>query len=76
MLLGEEAFQVTGSPLDGVFLRTASTDDGYLLYGINMLSTRHQQGSNITFIDGHSKWLQPDQVFTNKYPTGGEDTCQ
>jgi prepilin-type processing-associated H-X9-DG protein len=76
MLLGEEAFQVTGSPLDGVFLRTDSTDDGYLLYGLNLLSTRHQEGSNITFIDGHSKWLRPDQVFANKYPTGGGDTCQ
>ena len=70
MLLGEEAFQISGSPLDGVFLRTDSTDDGFFLYGLNLLSTRHQEGSNITFIDGHSKWLRPEQVYANKYPTG------
>ena len=75
MLFGEEAGNGIGSS-DASFLRTDSTDDAYLAYQLNLLSTRHQNGSNITFIDGHSKWFQPDRVFANKYPTGGEDTCQ
>ena len=75
MLFGEEASGGFGSS-DASFLRMASTDDAYLAYQLNLLSTRHQNGSNITFLDGHSKWFQPDRVFTNKYPTGGADTCQ
>ena len=75
LLFGEEASANFGSS-DASYIRTASTDDGYLLYGINLLSTRHQQGSNITFLDAHAKWFAPDRVFASKYPTGGGDICQ
>jgi prepilin-type N-terminal cleavage/methylation domain-containing protein/prepilin-type processing-associated H-X9-DG protein len=61
----------------GAFLRTNSTDDGYLNYGMNFLSTRHQEGSNFTFVDGHAKWYRPGRAFAGKLLTGGEsDTCQ
>jgi prepilin-type N-terminal cleavage/methylation domain-containing protein/prepilin-type processing-associated H-X9-DG protein len=61
----------------GAFLRTNSTDDGYLAFRLNFLSTRHQQGATFLFLDGHSKWHRPEQALTAKLMTGGEnDTCQ
>jgi prepilin-type N-terminal cleavage/methylation domain-containing protein/prepilin-type processing-associated H-X9-DG protein len=74
-LLTEEA--IGRGDETGAFLRTNSTDDGYLAYGLNFLSTRHQQGSTLLFMDGHSKWYRPEQAITAKLMTGGEiDTCQ
>ena len=71
-LLTEEATPTDPGSNTGVFLRTTGTDDGYFLYGLNYLSNRHQEGSNITFIDGHSKWLRPERVFSARYFTGGD----
>jgi prepilin-type processing-associated H-X9-DG protein len=61
----------------GAFLRRNSTDDGFLNYGMNFLSTRHQEGSTFLFVDGHAKWYRPQQAFSSKLLTGGElDVCQ
>ena len=74
-LLTEEA--IGRGDDSGAFLRTNSTDDGFLLYGFNFLSTRHQQGSNYLFVDGHSKWYRPEQAFAAKLLTGGDsNTCR
>lgn len=74
-LMTEEAIGIGDET--GAFLRTNSTDDGFLLYGLNFLSTRHQEGSNFMFVDGHSKWFRLAQAVTAKLMTGGEsDTCQ
>ena len=77
LLLSEEASPTSGSGSEGAFLRTNSTDDGYLLYRINYLSTRHTQGANCAFVDGHSKWYRAERILTNHFPTGGveSDTC-
>jgi len=74
-LMTEEAIGIGDET--GAFLRLNSTDDGFLNYGMNFLSTRHQEGSNFTFVDGHAKWFRPQQVFTRRLMTGGEtDACQ
>jgi len=44
-------------------LNTGSTDDGYFYAFGNTFSTRHNNGSQIVFADGHVKW------FTNGYLT-------
>ncbi|HZO87341.1 MAG TPA: DUF1559 domain-containing protein [Chthonomonadaceae bacterium] len=80
MLLGEEAaLSVPGGQdaATGAFLRTNSTDDGYLFYRLNLLSTRHTQGSNAAFMDGHAKWFRSEQILANRYQTGGSnvDVC-
>ena len=62
MLFGEEASDSSGSSSDASFLRTNSTDDAYILFGINFLSTRHTSGSTTSFIDGHAKWLRSDRI--------------
>ena len=73
-LLAEEAIGVGDNT--GAFLRTRSTDDAFLAYGLNYISTRHQGGSNVSFVDGHSKWYHPDQAIAAKLFTGGtSDTC-
>jgi prepilin-type N-terminal cleavage/methylation domain-containing protein/prepilin-type processing-associated H-X9-DG protein len=63
MLLGEES-DATGK---------TSTDDAfiYLPDKSNYLSTRHLDGSNLTFIDGHVKWYRPEKVFADGYQIGG-----
>jgi prepilin-type N-terminal cleavage/methylation domain-containing protein/prepilin-type processing-associated H-X9-DG protein len=52
---------------DGTNTATDSTDDGYFLapvngFGGNLISTRHVDGCNITFMDGHSKYYRPEQI--------------
>ena len=70
-LLTEEAFS-NGSPFDGLGGGT-STDDGILWYvdPTNALSTRHNGGSNIAFIDGHVKWYRPAALDAQFLRTGG-----
>ena len=69
MLLGEEASWSKDET--NVNTLTDSTDDGYFNvdYG-NVLSTRHLEGSNLAFLDGHCKGLRPSQVFANGYQNG------
>lgn len=67
MLLGEEA-----SPSNGDSdLAAVSTDDGYMLYNLNRFTTRHTEGSNLTFVDGHSKWFRPEKIAADALQTGG-----
>ena len=63
MLLGEES--ESGNQATG------STDDAYLLKDTNVFSTRHFDGSNILFMDGHVKWLRGDRIISDKVQTGG-----
>lgn len=67
MLLGEEASPTFENPDPAVF----STDDGYMLYIFNKFTTRHGEGSNLTFVDGHSKWFRPEKIVADKLQTGG-----
>jgi prepilin-type N-terminal cleavage/methylation domain-containing protein/prepilin-type processing-associated H-X9-DG protein len=62
MLLGEESIP-SGS---------GSTDDGFLTL-INPISNRHLEGSNVTFLDGHMKWLRPEKIRPTQ--TAGAGTC-
>ena len=44
-----------------------STDDGYFAppnngLGGNLISTRHNEGSNVTFMDSHTKFYRPTQI--------------
>ncbi len=56
---------------------TGSTDDGYLSYGFNTVSTRHTGGGNAAFVDGHVKWEIPDRITNDALLTGGvpSTTC-
>lgn len=49
MLLGEEAALINNTD-------TSSTNDGYLNYTTDSVSTRHTNGSNVLFVDGHAKY--------------------
>ena len=62
MLIGEEASYVA---------LTDSTDDGYLLYPVNVISSRHSEGTTLSFVDGHSKWLRPEKIVADALQTGG-----
>ncbi len=53
MLLGEEA---QSDP------NTNSTDDAYFRIQNNFFSARHTGGSNLTFVDGHTKWYIKDRI--------------
>ncbi len=70
-LLTEEAFS-NGFLLDKVGGGT-STDDGILWYvdPTNALSTRHNGGSDVAFIDGHVKWYRPEVLDAQHLRTGG-----
>ena len=70
-LLTEEAFS-DGSPFDGLGGGT-STDDGILWYvdPTNALSTRHNGGSNVGFVDGHVKWYRPATLDAQFLRIGG-----
>ena len=51
---------------------TGSTDDGYFaLFAGNSFSTRHLDGSDLVFLDGHVKWYRPEKVFADGYQIGG-----
>ena len=70
-LLAEEAYS-SGSPLDGLDSGT-STDDGILWYAsaTNVLSTRHNGGSDVAFLDGHVKWYRPAVLDAQFLRSGG-----
>jgi prepilin-type N-terminal cleavage/methylation domain-containing protein/prepilin-type processing-associated H-X9-DG protein len=67
MLLTEEA-SPSGFSND---LANVSTDDGYMLYNANHFTTRHSEGVNLTFVDGHAKWFRPEKIVADKLQTGG-----
>jgi len=77
VLFGEEVFD-DESAGDASFLSQSSTPDGFLVYPIKYLSTRHSGGSNSTFLDGHAKWYKPEALIAQNLLTGGEalETCQ
>jgi len=54
-------------------IQSTSTDDGYYApFGNDRLSSRHLDGSNIAFLDGHVKWLRPATAFNDNYHVGGQ----
>ncbi|MBV9868687.1 MAG: DUF1559 domain-containing protein [Abitibacteriaceae bacterium] len=64
MLLGEEATDSNTA--------ISSTDDGYLNISVaNKFSTRHFNGSDIVFVDGHVKWYTTDQIVKAGFQIGG-----
>ena len=67
MLLDEEGG--TSDQLNG------STDDAYMDYSGNVFSTRHFEGSNISFIDGHVKWYKVTDLVNKGFQTGGTGAC-
>ncbi len=70
-LLAEETY-AGGSPLAGLGAG-ASTDDGILWYvdTDNALSTRHNGGSDVAFMDGHVKWYRPAVLDAQFLRSGG-----
>lgn len=48
-----------------------TTDDAYQLLGTNDLSDRHMDGSNVLFLDGHTKWLRRDKIISDNLQSGG-----
>ncbi len=50
-----------------------STDDGYFLYPGNNMSTRHTNGSNGSFVDGHGKFILPGALAANGWVFGSPD---
>jgi len=74
MLLGEEASWFGTETAINTDLD--STDDGYFNFDYgNVFTTRHLGGSCLAFLDGHTKALRSDQVFTNGYQNGGAGTA-
>jgi prepilin-type N-terminal cleavage/methylation domain-containing protein len=73
MLMGEEASPLFSDPDSNASARTRSTDDGYLLYTMNLFTTRHFDGSNISFLDSHTKGLRFEKVQGDRYQVGGAD---
>jgi prepilin-type N-terminal cleavage/methylation domain-containing protein len=73
MLLGEEASPLFSDPDREASTRTRSTDDGYLLYTMNLFTSRHFDGSNLAFLDSHSKGLRFEKVQGDRYQVGGAD---
>ncbi|BDI28516.1 hypothetical protein CCAX7_005670 [Capsulimonas corticalis] len=63
MLLGEEADQNN---------QAKSTDDGFLVGSGNYFSSRHTGGSNVSMIDGHTKWFGYDTLNTRRIMDGGD----
>jgi len=67
MLLCEEAD--TGGTLDA---GTGSTNDGYFYQqNEDNFSRRHTNGSNISFVDGHVKFVLPENIRSQGYAIGG-----
>ncbi|MCW3058737.1 MAG: LmbE family protein [Capsulimonas sp.] len=67
ILFGEESFGTANQA-------AGSTDDAYLSYTGNVISTRHTEGSNSVFVDGHTKWYRTDRLVAQHLQTGGVDT--
>jgi prepilin-type N-terminal cleavage/methylation domain-containing protein len=73
MLLGEEASPLYSDPDRDASTRTRSTDDGYLLYTMNLFTARHFDGSNLVFLDSHTKGLRFEKLQGDRYQVGGAD---
>lgn len=72
MMLCEEASYTAFDPF-GVNL---TSDDGFQSFTFgNDFSTRHSNGSNIVFLDGHVKWYGAGQPEVDNLYTGGPATC-
>jgi prepilin-type N-terminal cleavage/methylation domain-containing protein len=64
MLLSEETMDVD-NPLN-------STDDGFQsLPAGNRFARRHFQGSNLLFLDSHTKWFPHEKISADGYQIGG-----
>lgn len=74
MLFGEEAVYTIKdtSPAQA----TSSTDDGHFQTDYTSFSTRHNKGSIISFVDGHTKWYGIDRMKKDAILTGGPAACQ
>jgi prepilin-type processing-associated H-X9-DG protein len=72
MLLAEEASANTGITDVSIRNRT-STDDAFInpLYP-HRYSSRHLEGSNILFLDGHVKFLRPERIDTDGLLVGSK----
>ncbi len=77
ILIGEEAWAEDEGNIDASFLSTTSTPDGFMLYPIKLVSTRHTGGSNASFVDGHAKYYRAEAIFAKYLFTGGQelDSC-
>jgi len=77
VLFGEEVFDDGSSSESAGFLSTSSTPDGFLVFPVKYLSTRHTQGSNLAFVDGHAKWMRPERALAEYLFQGGDPayTC-
>ena len=73
VLLGEEAWAPDEENPDASFLSRSSTPDGFMLYPIKLISTRHRGGSNASFADGHAKWYRAEALLERNLLTGGQD---
>ncbi len=51
----------------------ASTNDAYLNYTLDHVSLRHSGGSNMTFVDGHSKYYILDTASNGETQSPGAD---
>jgi prepilin-type N-terminal cleavage/methylation domain-containing protein len=54
---------------------TGTTNDGGLAFGVDTFSTRHTNGSIITFTDSHTRWYASGQETAQKVQTGGAAAC-
>lgn len=52
-----------------------ATDDGYIsIASPNVYATRHFEGSNLLFLDGHVKYFPNQRAYAGKYEWGGKST--
>jgi prepilin-type N-terminal cleavage/methylation domain-containing protein/prepilin-type processing-associated H-X9-DG protein len=72
VLFGEEVWVESADSESASFLSRSSTPDGFMLYPVKLLSTRHAGGSNATFVDSHAKWYKPEQLLAKSLLTGGD----
>ena len=67
MLLGEEDADFQGHT-------TGSTNDAYLsLFFDDAVSSRHSGGSNVSFVDGHVKWVRFPPTAGTPFPRSASD---
>ncbi len=67
-LLCEESVNYSSGP---------STNDAYYLVGADSLTNRHNNGENISYLDGHCKWINYTTLVSNDVFTAGNgSTCR
>jgi prepilin-type N-terminal cleavage/methylation domain-containing protein/prepilin-type processing-associated H-X9-DG protein len=74
VLFAEEVWDDEGGEADASFLSRTSTPDGFILFPVKLLSTRHSGNSNVTFVDGHSKTYAPSRLLGENLFQGGDAT--